>query len=182
MRTVLLDIDGVIINYIDDLLSALRFRGHNVRMPSYWDLRDIGVPQSEIDSVTGRRDFCTLLPLYPGAREFLAKLRKDYRVIACTSPADRSPYWASERYHVLREIGFAKRDIILCSDKAQIRGDVLIDDNPENVSAFDQDGRLGVLLDRPYNQGPCQGLRAMDLEHCYRVLRTLLSFRVRDFA
>lgn len=169
MKTILLDIDGVIIDYIGPLMRSVAW--HKPRMPTVWDLSDMGVPEISIQYHTSRQGFCRDLPLYPWARTFLNNLRQYYRVVACTSPYDRSLYWASERWQYLRQIGFSKRDIVLTGDKSQIIGDLLIDDNPENCRDFEVTGRPAILLEQPYNLTVPHKVGARDLQHIWHMLR-----------
>lgn len=176
---ILLDIDGVIIDFVGPIC-----RYFGCQEPRYWDLRDLGLDKGEIDSLVCRRDFCTELDPYHAALDFLIDLREIGRVVAVTSPYDRSRYWASERYHVLRSLGFAKQDIIIGKDKSLIWGDVLIDDCPENVSSFvgSNPERSGLLLDRPWNRipdgadpWPPEWCRVRDYDHCLHVVRNIVT-------
>jgi hypothetical protein len=64
-----------------------------------------------------------------------------------------------------RHFGIPSKDVIIAADKSDVGGDMLVDDRHEHVNAWTQahPGKVGVLIDAPYNRN------AVLSERCYRV-------------
>jgi 5'-nucleotidase len=96
------------------------------------------------------------LPLVEGAKDALSQMMAaDYQLRICTSPLRKYENCVLEKYQWIdKHLGpdFTER-IILCRQKAFIRGDFLIDDRPD---AADRDGMTPlwkhVVFDAPYNR------------------------------
>lgn len=161
--TILLDIDGVLLNFTRvylDLVEATTGRTHREEEIHSFDYRESIVSKDEDEAIwrriAGTPGLVMGLPEYEGAMAFLAALRLRGRVVACTSPA--SALWTAERAQWLLDVaGFNKRDIVICSDKALVRGDYLIDDHYTNIQEWEAadlssgSGSLGILFTRPWN-------------------------------
>lgn len=157
---ILCDIDGVLLNftrvYLEHVLSTTGRVHHESEIHSF-TYSDSIVSKEEDAAIwkiiTSTPGLVLDLPEYDGAMDFLRKLRKLGRVVACTSPA--GPLWTAERAQWLLERGgFCKRDMVICSDKSLVHGDYLIDDHFVNTyewDAFDED-RTSILFTRPWNR------------------------------
>jgi len=187
--TILLDIDGVLADFCTAYLAVLNRQTGRRHVPAdvtTWQFHDSVASKLEDHNVwaeAGRRGFCRDLAAYPGADDFLARLRIYGRVVAVTAPASTA-YWASERTDWLRCRGFATKDIVLAHDKTLVQGDILIDDSAANVRAYAQahPDREVALLDRPWNQAEpgswvnsvrCLGYREV-LERVSRLARRVV--------
>lgn len=157
--TILCDIDGVLTNFTStylDLLYAFTGRRHPQSAVTSFNFTECVSSKYE-DAAIWRHIAATPglvrdLPLYDGALDFLAELRKAGRVVACTSPA--GPLWTAERSQWLLEVaGFHKRDIVIASDKALVCGDFLIDDAVHNITEWEAAyvGDGGIVMGRPWN-------------------------------
>ena len=142
MKTVLIDCDGVLADFISATIQSLHSIGitdvHRTLMMHHYDMRKCLSPEqyviaSELWHKTG---WCYGIPAYDGAIELLEALRKNARVVCVTKPLLTSSHWMAERYLWLREFQFEDRDIIFASDKSLIEGDLFIDDHPGNVNAW----------------------------------------------
>jgi len=97
--------------------------------------------------------FFKRFPLIKGAHEALTAMAKDPRIASvrfCTTPvtvvpnSDKPHQPKAEKYEWI-DTHFGKRpdgtlwsrDVIMCKDKTQVRGDILIDDKPVITGAFD---------------------------------------------
>jgi 5'(3')-deoxyribonucleotidase len=156
--TVLLDVDGVLIDFLNpflDVLQGFTGRRHSPEEMTTWRVEECIATPDEVAEcwhhVNASPGWVRNLPLYPGAREFLTALRERYRVVACTSPA--SPRWAMERAGRLLELGFTWDDIVLTRGKSHVCGAALIDDSPANLDSWwrCQPGQT-ILFSRPWNR------------------------------
>lgn len=159
---ILVDVDGVICNFCQVYLHELAMfsgRYHKESDVTDWHF-DKCVSSEAEDRAVWRwlqvEDAVRTIPEYPGATDFLASLRARGQVVAVTTPAN-TPRWCYERTQWLLDRGFKSEEIIFAKDKSLVRGDVLIDDHPENVNAFAGAGGVGILLDRPWNRSAATG-------------------------
>ncbi len=162
MTRVLLDVDGV----LGDLPScAIRWiNGHsplsNVTLDMVHEhdiLKCLGLDalQERFDRWCIDTELCRDMPVYPGAKDFVRELRSFAEIVVVTSPYAAVPNWCHHRINWLAEhFGIPKRDVIFAKRKELVAGDVLIDDKLSNVEAYcaAQPG-LGIVFDRPWNQG-----------------------------
>lgn len=182
---ILLDVDGVIIDFANHYLSLLA-RRHGVHrsesnITTFHFEQCVSTPDQNkaiwqhIEATPG---LVYGLPAYDGAMDFLAALRQKGRVVACTSPANA--LWTAERAQALQDrFGFAKRDIVVASDKSLVTGDFLIDDALHNCKEWQNGAGMGgfaLLMDRPWNQtsvGDEYWQRVLDYEHTLETLEEL---------
>jgi len=161
---VLLDCDGVLSNFVDEVL---RFCNHYGRKPGarLWDIDDItgfdileslqcsGL-QKALDGHLGASGHCGSMPVLRGAREFVERLHyADYRVVVVTAPYYAVANWVPDRLKWLDEnFGFTKNDVVFASEKRNVRapGDVLVDDAVHNLVGFED---RGILFTQPWNNG-----------------------------
>jgi 5'(3')-deoxyribonucleotidase len=185
--TILLDIDGCIVDFASTYLYLLRAR-HGVSR----DITDITtfdftgcVATKEQDAdiwghINSTPRLVYQLPMYDGARQFLSELRQLGRVVACTSPA--SGRWAMERWNWLQnEAGFAKSDIVITSAKELVIGDFLVDDSNANCAKWQDGAGMGgfaLLFDRPWNRSAMSWdywQRVNGYNDCLETIRELQS-------
>ena len=160
---VLVDVDGVLANFIEANLRTLHAIGAGPFVHddvTTWAMEDclgLTAPQrARMKARWAEPGFAASIPEYPGAREGVAALREVADVYACTAPMHSSPTWQHERHHWLVErFGFDHKQIVQTPAKYLVRGDMLIDDKPEHVAAWQETnpGGVGVLWSRAYNAG-----------------------------
>ncbi len=81
-----------------------------------------------------RPGWCAGLQPKPGAQDAIQELRGICDVYAVTSHFAGAPTWVHERDAWLRDhFGFERRHIIHTSAKFMVKGDALLDDNPNHV-------------------------------------------------
>lgn len=119
--------------------------------------------------------FCREMPVYPGAVEFVDELRKLGEVIAVTTPFVGVDHWESDRRRWLdQHFAIRNDDIVFCKRKDLVRGNILIDDKPENAEAFSRHaGQTGVLFTQPWNRSHRGGwsVRANGYASALRICR-----------
>lgn len=164
-RRILLDVDGVLADFVGPVISwanGLRRAGD----PPYtrqgiteFDLLKawgIGHMWGELDRLVVRPGFCDALDPVPGAREFLFDLQQVADVVIVTSPWKSSPTWCFERRNWLeKRLGYTG-EVVFTKRKDLVRGDVLIDDAAEHTDTFPG---VGLLLDQPWNQHATKSIR-----------------------
>ena len=149
-KTIALDCDGLLIDYVG---AACAWCGREKEEATAWDFfKEWGMPGlwKAWDRVVAQELFCYNLRILDGALEFVDELRgRGYRVIIATSPHKNAPLWPGERQIVLEKWFDAKRDdVVHVHDKSLVRADLLIDDKPENIAAFNGPG---ILFGQPWN-------------------------------
>jgi 5'-nucleotidase len=163
MKRVLVDIDGVAGDFVGawlELVYECTGRRYEREQLTQCDLAAaIGLHASEksrIEIAMRRQQFCARIQPIIGAVSGLAELRRVAEVRIVTKPLPDSPlygpsiFWCTERLQWLeRHFGIPASEVYLCSDKQGIRGDILVDDDPKNLTGFQ--GRA-LLWTRPHNQ------------------------------
>ena len=143
---VLLDADGVLLNFFDhalDILRDLSGGAHDYAHDavSTWEVFD-SLPEAARDfkyEVYERMKAyggAGIKP-YPGAAEAVKELQDISEVIVVTSPFHGSATWTHVRESALeKHFGIHHEDVIHAKRKAFVRGDVLIDDKPSNLQEW----------------------------------------------
>lgn len=159
---ILLDADGVLVNFLAEALRELRACGGPVIAPAQCDRYAI---ESYLETDEQRDDWaarvaapgwCAALQPYDGARACVDRLRAmKHDVLCVTSPWDCDT-WAGERAHWLRRhFAFPRDHIISTPGKRWVPGHFLADDTPAHCDkwARAQPGGRAILIKRPYNNG-----------------------------
>mmetsp|Transcript_37490 Transcript_37490/g.62086 ORF Transcript_37490/g.62086 Transcript_37490/m.62086 type:complete len:569 (+) Transcript_37490:370-2076(+) len=159
---ILLDMDGVIVDWDSGFIGAWGSRSPIDRSKSY-SMEDC-VPTtmcSEAKAVFHQKGFFAGLPPREGAINAVKRMvGLGYQVFFCTAPVLTSAYCAGEKYEwIIRQFGqaFASR-VIMTTDKTTVRGDLLIDDKP-CITGSQMPTWQQVLFDTPYNRlvtGKCR--------------------------
>lgn len=160
-KRILVDVDGVLANYPEAAARVLsRESGKVIRAE---DIRTFDVLQTIPNDVTlhamckrkfVQTGFCESIPVYEGAAEAIEKLRSEHDVYFVTAPLVTSRAWLPERLEWLVKYFNADPErVVFASHKHIVSGDVLIEDNPENVTEWlnHNPNGLALLWDRPYN-------------------------------
>lgn len=156
MKTLLIDMDSVIC----DLMSEWHKRYNqdynddlSFKRLKCWSTEKYVKPEcgNQIYQYLNQPGLFECLLPYPHAIEVLERLHKSYDILIVTS----SPTYAfteKEKWveNYLPFIG--RRNIIFSHRKDMICGDLLFDDAPHNLEAFQATGRKAVAMDYPYNQ------------------------------
>lgn len=162
MSIVLLDCDGVLADFITPALKVVEKHTGVLYKEEHFDdwdfikvIRD-NHGHEVVDKCYDdfhREGFVFDLPVYPGAVEGVARLRKVADVFVVTSPM-HSRHWYYERVEWLKTFfGFKNRSIIHCGTKRLVQGNMLVDDKPANLVDWGNfNSGVPVLWDRPYNK------------------------------
>lgn len=152
------DVDGVLGDFHSVFLGiGNKLLGKNYRHEdaTTWDIDEVFGPDSDkiwkVINTTPK--LVQNMPVYKEWLELLQVLGQlGHRINIVTSPVVTSPYWMFERYTWLFGLGFTEEQIFMGTDKEYLRGDVLVEDKPENCERWVKENRgLALLVDRPWN-------------------------------
>ncbi|TCP55376.1 5'(3')-deoxyribonucleotidase [Tumebacillus sp. BK434] len=155
-KTLLIDMDSVIV----DLMSEW-FRRYNEQHGDDLTVERVGCWQTEkyVKPECGMKIyeyldapglFRGLKPL-PHALEVLERLAKLYDILIVTS--SRTFAYTEKEQWVEEHLPFiGKGNLIFSHKKNMICGDLLFDDAPHNLEAFQATGRTSIAMDYPYNR------------------------------
>lgn len=161
---ILLDIDGVLGHFTAGARQwaaechALSFTEDQIT--DYNIMTSFGLPNgwpSFIEWLSESR-FCSTMPVYEGAADFVEALRTLGEVVAVTAPFVGVNHWESDRRRWLEQhFAIGHKDLVFCKRKELVRGDLLIEDSADNIAAFERAQLTGhpfnsVLLTRPWNR------------------------------
>jgi len=159
--TLLLDVDGVLANFIQATLdivedvSGVKYSHDDVKT---WELFN-SLPKhahlkTSVYEQLKKPGGCFGIPVYPGAVEGVMRLKEVAHVVILTSPFHGSKTWMSEREEWLEHyFGIPHGDVIHGHHKHLVFGDMLVDDKDDHVGRWSirHPKGVGVLWDRQYN-------------------------------
>ena len=156
---VLLDVDGVLANWLDPALEiAGRISGktYEPSQMTTWDLFDLVSRDHEEACYVEfcKQGFCSSLKPLPGSIEAVTELQKTSEVHIVTSPT-HSPFWYYERVEWLADhYKIPKKKVHFSSHKELIRGDIFVDDALHHATHWAEAHPYGrsFLWDAYYNR------------------------------
>lgn len=156
---VLLDIDGVVLDFVSPVLRLINDRTGGDFVESDvtgWDIyQALGVDKEVarlVDAAIMQPGFCANLEPYEGAVKGLIMLRELADVYPVTAPF-AGPNWIGEREVALTALGFDRRDIVFTHNKSLVTGDFIVDDKASTLVSWQiahPDG-VPILMSRPWN-------------------------------
>lgn len=191
---ILLDCDGILSDFVSpalDLIHQHTGDRHTVDEITQWNVfeaLDKKDHEHILDHAVKHNEFCSTMPVMPGALDAVTALRLLGEVFIVTSPY-HAPSWVFERTNWLKQhLDFDKKQIVNTAAKHLVAGDVLVDDSDKNLREWRAhmaklgiDG-LALLWDRPWNQnvdmaGIC---RVSSWEQAIGFIKEHLEKRVPD--
>jgi 5'-nucleotidase len=181
MKTLLLDADGVFVDFVKGFLGAIKeatgktFAQDQIR--EFDIAKALGLTEEEIKATYAqvRRGFCRNLDPIPGAIEAIQRLNLIADIYVVTSPLSALDTWAHEREAWIKErLGFSNKRIISTSAKHLVHGDFLVDDRAENCESWNM-ARTGtaVIWESPWNVNyPWHGHRFNDWTKLERLVQS----------
>jgi 5'(3')-deoxyribonucleotidase len=162
--TVLLDVDGILADFIGAALLALRAESGIVvprETVTTWEVFDSLPPEAQsyktrvYELMKGKLGCFSMRP-YDGSQEGVRRLQGLADVVIVTSPFPDSDFWMSEREKWLKShFGITRERIIHTCSKHHVKGDFLVDDKTSHVLKWAEchpQGRA-LLWDMAYNKG-----------------------------
>ena len=163
MKSVLIDIDGVVGDFVDPVLELINRIGGHDYAPSditQWDIRAAlnldNYEWAEVVNLIQADGFASRQKLYPGAKQGIKSLIKEgHEIDFVTSDWRGSKTWVYDRNHwLVKHFGSVGKNVTHTSRKHKVDGDMLIEDKWQNAKAWQDahpDGRA-VIWDRPWNR------------------------------
>ncbi|MGN6107264.1 MAG: 5' nucleotidase, NT5C type [Kofleriaceae bacterium] len=145
MKRVLLDVDGVLADFVGPVLDVIydvtgrTFRHEDVTTCDFAACLGLSADEKRwvANAISNEPGWWSSLPVLPGAHEGVAELQQIADVYIVTSPWDGCRTWLHERKEWLRRhFGINKRRVFSLDEKHFVSGDILIDDKTENVRAW----------------------------------------------
>lgn len=148
-KQVLVDMDGVLADVYSHFID-LEYKESGVILEQI-DLRgrleELVFPSFE--KLVNSPGFFRTAPLIPHSVEGLNYLNEKYDVLIVSSATEfpnsltDKCFWLSEHFPFINW-----RQMIFCGSKVHIKGDIMIDDHPKNLSRF---GGEKILFSQPHN-------------------------------
>lgn len=153
MKTILLDMDGVLVDFVGDACAVL---GVDPSVAKSWNFfNDLGMSEPEfwsrIDKVG--ESFWAGVSEHEWCDELL-ELANSFGNVVISSAPSRSPYSSSGKVRWLKnKFGEGFRDFMLGKHKHLMANanTILIDDNDDNVAKFSRNGGHGILFPQRWN-------------------------------
>lgn len=188
-KTVLLDMDDTI-NYCSEKIWSVYNEKYNDNVNledvDIWDISRFATKMKDPSILFSEPGFFRDLKPMPYAIEFVKKLMKNYNVYLVTdspegtgtdaakhrgfsNPLDDKREWVKEYLPF-----FPISNIIACSQKWLVKGDVLVDDKPSTFKKYRELGRLCILMDAPYNRYIDTKWRVHNLKEAEEMINKIL--------
>lgn len=153
---ILLDMDGVICNFVDGLISSMGLPITHEQYTSWNHHHTLGYTDEQMWEHTRVGNWWENLEPYPWAHYLVDNLRNIGEIIYCTSPS-RCSSCPSQKVTWLRKHGFMdenKNDYQIGPKKElnAASGAVLIDDSEDNVRKYRDAGGRAILFPQPWNK------------------------------
>jgi 5'-nucleotidase len=171
---ILIDMDGVIVDYISNLISVVREGFHEGLDPK---LLEISYEDLTIEPIEELFDYCKKTKQHiennlhipgmfenpkpiSGAVDAVKILAEHFEVFICSSPfpgeLDSDHGWSEKVSWIRKYLGKEWIDkLILTRDKTLVHGEILIDDKPKITGKKNEPDWEHVLFLQPWNKEKC---------------------------
>lgn len=188
--TILVDIDDTLNQFAAtfwNIYNEVYDESQDYTKVDSWNLQEYARDDIHVYDLLKHPGIFRNIPLKEYAVEFIKGLYEEYEVYIVTdspsgtshcelndhhfsNPADDKRKWVMEHFPF-----FPQDQVIFCSHKWMVIGDLLIDDKPAMFEKFRSLGRRSILIDMPYNRHIKTKWRAKDLIEAERMVREILS-------
>lgn len=161
MASVLFDIDGVVANFVEPVLSLInKVGGYSYREEDIdqWDIRAAlsldNYEWAEVVQLIQTEGFASSLSLYEGAKANVRLINETHDVDFLTSDWRGSKTWVYDRNHwLVKQFGSLGKNVTHTSRKHKFAGDVFVEDKIDNAVKWGNAHPNGqaVLWTRPWN-------------------------------
>ncbi len=154
MKRVVMDADGVCVDFTSQVLNMLATCGFKRRDPTeitMWDfLKELLRPDERmaVHHQLRHPDWWSDLEPMPGAQEAVRLLREaGHEVVFATAPWDSCSGWdVARRMNLAVLFGAKSSDVVITARKELVAGDAIVDDKPANVVAWGREHRHGYAF------------------------------------
>lgn len=191
--TILVDIDDTLNEFAAtfwQLYNEKYEENQDYLLVDSWDLQDYARDDVDAYGLLRHPGMFRYIPLKKHAQQFMKNIYGKYDVYIVTdapagtshcdqagdmyaNPADDKRKWMAEHFPY-----FPQDQIIICSHKWMIEGDVLIDDKPATFEKFRELGKNCILMDMPYNRHIDTKWRAKNLIEAEQMIEKILAIKV----
>jgi 5'(3')-deoxyribonucleotidase len=174
MKNIGLDMDGVIVNFIEPILKMLEVHVNDItdyKLDKLFPKR-----KEEIQNMYGKKGYFSSLKPYPKAIDFMNKLKKidGVKLWFISKPAKTFPdTWSDKVIWIGNYLPFMLNTTILCGDKSLVKMDILIDDDPNNL--ITNNSKDKILMDQPWNRKDKLFTRVKDYDELYDEIARLIK-------
>ena len=154
IRKVLIDIDGVLRNYMGYVYRLYRreYPDHEIKPVQSWSMAEyfpIGEDIYDFIFNIHAEEITANAEPFEGAIESIRKHINEFDIAIVSAQNEKGIFgtleWLAKHKVPVREYHF-------CFEKEKIPGDALLDDAPHNLEAFAATNRLAVARKQPWNQ------------------------------
>lgn len=159
---ILCDIDGVLAQFTEHLSKYLCNRGYEYPIESFttYNLRDCLDPKHHwlLDAARANKDWCWSVPRYDGAQQFLKYLVAKGHGVHLVTHSWGGAWWDEARTHWVAsllsspELRNVSWEFCSPEERQKKEGDILIDDNPTAIKGWKTQGKLAIMMLRPWNR------------------------------
>lgn len=185
--TILIDMDDTIENFCQTLIDILNEKhGLHITIDNVteWDLSKAfpTLTKHQIFAPTYTKEFWERVKPLPGAIENVKQLIDDgHDIVIVTASAPESVPLKLNHF-LFRHFPFIKRtNVIVCSRKQMVRGDVMIDDAPHNLEGGDY---IKIMMSANHNKSyntDMNGMRRVrNWDEAYQCVRCLSDYLFSD--
>ena len=153
---ILLDMDGVLANFVQGLIDTMKLDTTHDQWSSWSHHKTIGISDDEMWASTKFPAWWENLDPYPWASRLVSCLRGVGDVIFCTSPSlcDSCP---SQKVAWLRshELMHERKNDYQIGPRKELNaksGAILIDDSDDNIRKYRDAGGTAILFPQPWNE------------------------------
>lgn len=164
---ILLDMDGVVVDFLGPLLEQYNhLTGEGVNMSDITEYQTAKFVKKRgiLMGIKDAPGFIRNLQPLPGALESIEKLHKVGHDIVFVSNATNGPTSGHEKREWLKYyLGhlWNKPQLVLTYHKYLVKGDVMLEDNPENLEKLDKEV-IPILYHHTYNSSDKRFRRVFD--------------------
>jgi len=178
----IVDQDEILCRWVDRILEwynedyKTEFTRHDVK--NYWDMENILGPQGKpfIRSCIRYPELYRDLNEVSGAVKGMMKLKDlGHDVIIATAVPHHGGFAYHGKLEWLRRNmpGFPLNNFVAIQRKDLLNGDLLLDDGPHNIEAWNKTGRTSVVFDAPWNKECKATHRVRNWEEFVNLVETL---------
>ena len=174
-----IDVDGVLRDFIGQVRYVYKktYPRHKIKDQLGWDLTSVFPIKEKINDFIYKEhviDIFGYAPMYSGAREFLKKLRNDFKCqlkFVTTQPNVMSKIYTN-RWLLWEGCASEPKEIIFSDRKGNEKIDILIDDGVHNLLDADRKGKFCICFNQPWNiqDVKWKGLRANNYDEVYNII------------
>lgn len=180
---ILCDLDSIVADLLGAWLPAYNAkhgRAMTIADVTEWDIHKCAPDGHRVyDVLHGAGMFRRLAPLAGAVEGVRALCAAGHEVVILTASA-KQPQTAADKLEWVREHlpWLSRKDVLIGHRKHLVRGDVLIDDSPENLADYAAAWPRAKLItiDYPYNRGVPVHFRAMDYADPRRAWRDIAAY------